>query len=145
GYSREAVHGPDFLGGFGAIPMELCWEAGRFLRDRNIDCSDAVVAVTTAAAQLASILAAQGLAAVVVGEVEPHVALRHLEEFGLPVRIGAEIESPQVDGLLGGRYAGKRVVPFAIELSDITEGDRDRWRGMTGRSHLLKESTHVHP
>lgn len=142
-FGLENVHGPKFLSDSGAIPMEQCWEAGRFLRDRSSDSSRAVVAVTTAAARLAAGMAARGEASLVVGEVEPSVALRHLRALGVPVRIGPELDSPQVTGLLANRYAGRKVVPFALRLADISEQNRWRWSALAEREHLLDEDAHA--
>ncbi len=136
-FGLEKVNGTSFLSSLGDIQMDLCWEAGRFLRDRDRDSSAAVVAVTTAAAHLVATLAAEGRAAMIVGEVEPTVALRHLEAFGVPVIVGSESHSPIIDGLLAGRYAGRTVVPFAVDLSKIPADALNQWEQLAARDHLL--------
>ncbi len=136
-FGLEKVNGTSFLSSLGDIQMDLCWEAGRFLRDRNRDSSAAVVAVTTAAAHLVATLASQGKAALIVGEVEPTVALRHLEAFGVPVIVGTAAHSPIVDGLLACRYAGRTVVPFAVDLSKIEPAALAQWEQLAARDHLL--------
>lgn len=138
-YGLEAVHGTSFLRSLPPVDVDRCWEAGRFLRDRNLDCSEAVVAVTAAAAVLLARLAGEGRATRLTGEVEPSVALRHLDAFGLPIVTGDEVESPAVDGLLRPRYQGRRLVPFAVDLTAITKAHRAAWRDLADRTHLLRE------
>lgn len=138
-FGFESVHGTGFLAGLAPTEMKRCWEAGRFLRDRNVDCSDAVVAVTTAAAHLLARLAGRGQAERLVGEVEPGVALRHLDAFGLPMVIGAAAESPSVTGVLHPRYHDRTLVPFALDLTAINATHLDQWRELARRSHLLEE------
>jgi len=142
-YSLESVHGTTFVGSLGHIEMTRCWEVGRFLRDRSFDCSDAVVAVTTAAARLLADLAASGRAEVLIGEAEPTVALRHIAAFGLPTITGSALESPAVDGILADRYTNRTVVPFAVDLRSITDAHRSQWEAMTTKRHLLEEPSSV--
>ncbi len=137
-FGLESIHGTSFLGSLGPIHVERCWEAGRFLRDRSLSCHDAVVAVTTAAARLVADLAADGRADLLVGEVEPSVALRHLRAFDLPIALGAPRTGNAPTGLLAPRYAGRTVVPFALDLTAITDTHRRSWPELEQRRHLLE-------
>ncbi len=142
-YGLERVHGTAFLDALPAVAMDRCWEAGRFLRDRNVDSSRAVVSVTVAAAELVAGLAANGQAARLIGEAEPTVAIRHVTAFGLPLITGTHVSSASVDGLLQPRYRGRTIVPFAVDLTAITAAHCAAWRRLSDRSHLLEEAASV--
>ena len=124
-FGFEGVHGQDWLSsvivGADSIPVHQVWELGRFLKNRRIDCGSAVGDALGNLIKLILELRASGRVRFLVGEVEPDVALKHIEALGVPVTVGPRRHSPDVTGVLGPRYKDRTVVPFVIDLDQVPE------------------------
>jgi hypothetical protein len=133
-FPSEEIHGRRWQGritGVDEIPASSCWELARFVKDqrRSADATTmrAPLEIALGVARLARHPANHGIR-LVIGDLDPEVALRNVRFFYVPVATfpAHRVELP-TESLLAPRYRDHDTAPFIGSVADVDYATYIRW------------------
>lgn len=134
-FPTEEMHGRAWqreIVGVDEIEVRACWEAGRFIRDQRSGNEllghRAALELGLTAGRMAAHPRARGRVGLVLGDLDPDVALKSLRFYFVPVATFPPhvVDLPD-DHPLGPRYREHATAPFVASPDDVDNTTFIRW------------------